>query len=226
MSKSSSGKKNSTTVKVIWLIVLTLLLAAALLFIYFHSDSPLDAPAPSEADPTSANSEAAGEVTEEEETGAPAGDATENEAPETEAPVPESQEPAVQPTVVLEQQADAEYEKWLGAAMVVCVSMEHPDFQLTGIYAASSTSLEDKSASEGAYILFTSGGKAMAIHSRPLEAERTAAGTKDISTQTLGFATFDPVDPASVKTDSMEELKVEDLTELINQSLLISIYTH
>ena len=130
------------------------------------------------------------------------------------------------PPVVIVQKADAEYEKWLAAAMVVCVSMEYPDFELEGVYAASSTNLEDKFSSEGAYILFTSDGNQIAIHANALEQERTAAGTKDISTEAIGFASYDFVAPENIDFDSMEEINPEDLGELIAQSILISIYEH
>ena len=130
------------------------------------------------------------------------------------------------PPVVIVQKADAEYEKWLAAAMVVCVSMEYPDFELEGVYAASSTNLEDKFSSEGTYILFTSDGNQFAIHANALEQERTAVGTKDISTEAIGFASYDFVAPENIDFDSMEEINPEDLGELIAQSILISIYEH
>lgn len=138
----------------------------------------------------------------------------------------QNQEPVTQPTVVTIQRAEAEYEKWLAAAQIVCVSMEYPDFQLEGIYAASSTSMEGKFSSDGAYIIFTSGGSRIAIHSMALEGERADAGTVDISTEAIGYATFDKVDLDSVDVSAMEELALEDLSELISQSLLVSIYTH
>ncbi len=130
------------------------------------------------------------------------------------------------PTVQIVQQADAEYEKWLSAAMVVCVSMEYPDFELEGIYISSSKSLEDKFTSDGAYIVFTSGGNRMAIHSIALAQERTTAGTRDISTEIIGFATFDQLDPANIDYNSLEIIDLEELEELIAQSLLVTIYTH
>ena len=129
-----------------------------------------------------------------------------------------------QPTVVIVQQADAEYEKWLAATMVMCVSMEYPDFELEAIYAASATALENKFDSQGAYIVFTAGGSRICIHSKALEAERTAPGTKDISSETIGYATFDQLDPNSVDFSSFEKIDLEDLTELFVQSLLVSIY--
>lgn len=141
----------------------------------------------------------------------------------------ETQEPMVivtQPPVVIEQRVDAEYEKWLAAAMVVCISMEYPDFELEGIYTASATALADKFDSDGTYIIFSSGGTRMALHSVPLEAERSTAGTKDISTEAMGYATFDPVDPASVDTSALIAIELEELGELIAQSLLVSIYAH
>ena len=129
-----------------------------------------------------------------------------------------------QPTVVIVQQADAEYEKWLAATMVMCVSMEYPDFELEAIYAASATALDNKFDSQGAYIVFTAGGNRICIHSNALEAERTAPGTKDISSETIGYATFDRLDPNSVDFSSFEKIDLEDLTELFAQSLLVSIY--
>ena len=124
------------------------------------------------------------------------------------------------------QWPEADYEKWLAASMVVGLSMEYPDFELTGIYTASQTSVQDKKDSEGVYIFFTSGGVPMALHSVALEAERTAKETKDISAQTVGWATFDLVDPATVTTESMTQIDLEELTELISLSLRISIYGH
>lgn len=137
---------------------------------------------------------------------------------------PDPTELTTEPTFVIQQQKEADYEKWLSAAQIVCVSMEYPDFMLEGVYAASSTSLENKSSSKGSYIVFTSGGERMAIHSLPLEAERSQSGTTDVSTEIIGYATFDRVDPASIDLSSMEMLVVDELSELIAQSLLVSIY--
>lgn len=130
------------------------------------------------------------------------------------------------PPVEIVERADAEYEKWLSAAQVVCVSMEYPDFQLDGVYTTSATALENKYDSEGAYIIFTSGGNKMAFHSKALEKERSATGTIDISTEAIGYATFDKIDPASINVSSLDQIELEELSDLISQSLLISIYTH
>lgn len=130
------------------------------------------------------------------------------------------------PPQTMPQQTQADYENWLAAAMVVCVSMEYPDFQLEGIYATSVTSLEDKFSSDGVYIVFTSGGNRIAIHSAALDQERSTPGTKDISTETIGFASFDFVSPADLDLDILNNIPLDELSELISQSLLIRIYTH
>lgn len=145
--------------------------------------------------------------------------------PETK-PTQKPTEPVPQPPVTIPQMKEASYEQWLSASMVVGLSMSYPDFQLQGIYVAGETALEDKMSSGGAVIRFTSGGKELALRSTPLEAERDTAGTIDLSTQTLGFATFDVVDASAVNTAAMTEVALEDLGELIEQSLLVSLYWH
>lgn len=165
------------------------------------------------------------------ETTAPASSSTSPEesedAPETEnTSQTDEYEETPPPSVELTQQAQAEYEPWLAAAMLIGVSMEYPDFEFGGLYTSSATALEDKFSSQGVYLLFTSAGESLALHSIPLEAERTQSGTRDISTQNLGFASFDLVEPSFVDTESMTELKLESMSELIAQSLLVSVYTH
>lgn len=128
--------------------------------------------------------------------------------------------------VILENRVDAEYERWLASAMVLALSMEYPDFELTGIYAASATALDQRADSSGAYIFFRSGGTDMAVESLPLAAERTETGTRDISAMALGFASFDEVSPADVPLDTMTELTMEALEETLSQSLLVSLYYH
>ena len=61
---------------------------------------------------------------------------------------------------------------------------------------------------------------------KALEQERTDPGTVDISTEVIGFASFEQINPDSIDFASLEELNVNDMNELISQSLLISIYTH
>jgi len=130
------------------------------------------------------------------------------------------------PPVTVVSMANADTERWLAAAAVVGVSMEYPDFELRGIYLASATSLENRADSKGAVIVFASGGEEKAIHAVPVSAERNTAGTRDISSEVVGFATFDEVSAASVDVSAMTEVDVDELGELIGQSLLISVYTH
>lgn len=132
----------------------------------------------------------------------------------------------IQTHETIPQRADAEYERWLAAAAVICVSIEYPDFQLEGIYASASTALADKFSSDGVSILFVSGGQRMAIHANALEGERTEPGTRDISTEVIGYASFDSVDPQGIDTASMDQIHPEELEDLIAQSLLVSIYNH
>ncbi len=158
---------------------------------------------------------------------------TEPQAPSDDEPVdpdvtlpPETDPIEIETRETIPQQADAEYERWLAAAAVICVSIEYPDFQLEGIYTASSTALADKFSSDGVSILFVSGGQRMAIHANALDGERTEPGTRDISTEVIGYATFDAVDPQGIDTASMEQIHPEELGDLIAQSLLVSIYNH
>lgn len=139
---------------------------------------------------------------------------------------PETQEQIPLETIGTVQRTDAEYEKWLAAAMIICVSMEYPDFEPEGVYAASSTAMEDKFDSEGVYIAFTSGGERIVIHSKALEGERSATGTTDISSEAIGFASFDRVDPSSVDFSAMVEFVLDDMNDLISKSILVTIYSH
>ena len=155
-------------------------------------------------------------------------DATDGTVIDTQPPI-ETQdvsEERTQPTVEIIQRTEAEYEKWLSATVLMCVSIEYPDFEIEGVYSDSATALDDKFSSDGVYIIFSSGGERLAIHSKALEDERTEPGTVDISSEIIDFATFDCIDPALVDTSSMEQINLEDLNEMIAQSLLVSIYTH
>lgn len=124
------------------------------------------------------------------------------------------------------EKADASYERWLAAGMVTAVSMKYPDFEIEGIYLTGETDPAEKQQSGGTYVIFTADGTETAVQSMPLEAERTDAGTTDLYTRDLGFATFDVVDPAQVDTVSCEEVSMADIEELISQSLLVSLYEH
>lgn len=124
------------------------------------------------------------------------------------------------------EKADASYERWLAAGMVTAISMQYPDFSIEGIYLSGETELSDKFESAGAYVVFTADGEETAVQSMPLEAERTDAGTTDLYTRDLGFATFDVIDSSQIDTGSCEQIEMNDLTDLISQSLLVSLYEH
>ena len=124
------------------------------------------------------------------------------------------------------EKSDASYERWLAAGMVTAVSMQYPDFEIEGIYLTGETDPADKMQSGGAYVIFTADGTETAVQSTPLEAERTDAGTTDLYTRDLGFATFDVVDPAQIDTGACVAVSMDELEELISQSLLVSLYEH
>lgn len=129
-----------------------------------------------------------------------------------------------QSSINLHQKADASYERWLAAAMVTAISLHYPDFQINGIYLTAETELSSASESSGAYVTFTSGEESLMICSKPLEEERTEAGTIDLYTMDLGFATFDEVDVETVNTEGMLSVEAAELSELISQSMLVSLY--
>lgn len=231
MAKGRYAKKRTKKFPVWLILILVAAIAAIFAAILFLGKGKEDIPFETES-PVAQQTESVAQTENREDTEAPtepqqteveiqpseseaATEPLQTEAPETIPP---------QPTVVIVQKAEAEYEKWLSAAMLVCVSMEYPDFELEAIYAASATSLDDKLDSAGAYIVFNTEGKRVVIHSKALTAERTASGTMDISTEIIGYASFDRVDPASVDFSGMEKIELDKLSELIEQSLLISIY--
>lgn len=135
------------------------------------------------------------------------------------------EEPAESENVIVEK-AEANYEKWLAAGMIVGISLQYPEYEFTGIYLASDSGMENYGDSNGAYIVFECGGEEIAIHSKPLKEERTESGTKDLYTKDLGFATFNEVDADNIDVEDCESVEMEELTELIDQSMLVSIYEH
>lgn len=124
------------------------------------------------------------------------------------------------------EKSGASYERWLAAGMVTAVSMQNPDFEIEGIYLTGETDPADKMQSGGAYVIFTADGTETAVQSTPLEAERTDAGTTDLYTRDLGFAAFDVIDPAQIDTEACVAVSMDELEELISQSLLVSLYEH
>lgn len=136
------------------------------------------------------------------------------------------EEEPVQSENIIVEKAEASYEKWLAASMVVGVSLQYSEFEFTGIYLASENELGNYSNSEGVYITFASAGEEITIHSKPLEGERTKVGTKDLYTEELGFASFDEVEEDSFDKEKCVTVEMSELSELISQSVLVSVYEH
>lgn len=121
---------------------------------------------------------------------------------------------------------DVSYEHWLAAGTVTGISMYYMDFELEGIYLASETTLNAHDESKGVYVVFKSGGETLTIHSVPLAEERSEAGTIDLSTENFGFATFDVVEVSDADLKKCEEVRLENLSALINQLMLVTLYEH
>lgn len=121
---------------------------------------------------------------------------------------------------------DAPYEHWLAAAVITGISMENPDFELGEIYAAEETSLEEAQNSEGIYVVFTSDGEENCVYSAPLEEARTEAGTTDITSNVIGFASFEEVTVDSIDTSKYHVMEIEDLNTIIEQSERVTVYTN
>lgn len=143
-------------------------------------------------------------------------------APDAETTVPV--ETVTQGTINLIDQIDGTYEQWLAAGMVMVLPLEYPDFAQLEIYAPKQTALADKQESEGVYLRFTSGGEQVVLHAAPLEAERTEAGTRDMSTMQTGYATLDAVSGEGLDFTAMEQFTPESLSGHIAQVLLPSVY--
>lgn len=135
------------------------------------------------------------------------------------------EKPITSETIIVEKK-EAAYEKWLAASMIVGLSLRYPDFECEEIFLASDSALSSYSESKGVYVRFQYGGEELMVHSGPLEKERTEAGTIDLYTEDLGFASFDLVDEKGVEQGTGEVITIEDLSELINQSILVSMYEH
>lgn len=121
---------------------------------------------------------------------------------------------------------NASYEYWLAAGVVTGISMQYMDFELDGIYVASETPLGNHDDSKGVYVVFQSEGKTLTIEAKPLDGERDEIGTIDLSTNNFGFATFDVVDVKASDLKKYEEVRLENLSSLISQLMLVTLYEH
>lgn len=115
------------------------------------------------------------------------------------------------------------YEQCLVSAMIVGISMQYSDYEFLGIYTASETPISSHESSSGAYVIFQADGEKRALKAVPLTGERAERGTADIYVATLGYATYELIDPESVPVASLKEHKLEDLVDLISAYSLVSI---
>lgn len=128
--------------------------------------------------------------------------------------------------VLVEEKKEASYEQWLAGGMVVAISMEFPEFELMDIYLAGETDVSNKDDSEGVYVIFNTEGERLMAHSKSIAEERDVQGATDLYTEYLGFATFDLVEANVEKLQGYKRIELDELQELISQSLLVSIYQH
>lgn len=149
-------------------------------------------------------------------------DSEDTETMETEG---ESGDSAPAAELELETQDDAPYEHWLAAAVISGISMNYPDFESVVYYAFGTTELSASDDSGGIYVTFTSGGERLCVYASPLQEERTEAGTLDIYSEVIGYATFDLVDESNIPAD-YAEMTIDDLNDLITQSVRIMLYEH
>ena len=124
------------------------------------------------------------------------------------------------------EKADASYEKWLAAATVTAISMEYEDFTIDKIYVTGETDVNSKADSQGVFVVFSRGDQQIAIASKPLEAERTEVGTVDLYTKDLGFASYDEIEVSAIDTGNCQSITMDEISELISQSILVSLYQH
>lgn len=129
----------------------------------------------------------------------------------------ETKEEEVPEKAEIKDKAEATESEWLAAAAVIGISLQYADFEIEEIYVSEEENKET-------YVVFKSGGEQIAIHSKALSEERKEAGTKDIYTEDLGFSTFDEVQASDVKKENMKKIEIEELDDLIAQSLLVSVY--
>lgn len=125
----------------------------------------------------------------------------------------------------LEDQVEAPYEHWLSAAVLTGISIEYPSFEPGEFYAAGETTIEDKSSSAGVYLIFSADGEEKCIRSTPLDAERSDAGTKDIYSEVIGFATFEEVDVSEIP-EGFSAVDIDNIDELVTQSTRVAVYSH
>lgn len=122
------------------------------------------------------------------------------------------------------ERMDADYEQWLAASVITCISMESPDFTLGDVYASAQTTIDNRMESQGVYVMYETGGETCCIQSVPLEQGRTdQPGTKDVYSEYIGYATFDQIPADTVDTGGWHIVDMQELNTLIEQSVRVTL---
>ncbi len=106
------------------------------------------------------------------------------------------------------------YEHYLASLALYALVFEYPDFQIEGIYAASIVPMDKQEQSKGVYVAFESFGAKLIAYISYLPAERTEAGTTDLYSPDVGYATFDFVDSMP---ENLTQLHEQDFVEAMNE---------
>ncbi len=137
----------------------------------------------------------------------------------------ESENHELEPHVEDNERADADYEQWLAAAVITCVSMNTPDFELGEVYASTQTTIEDRMDSQGIYVTYQSGGETVCIQSKPLEQGRSGQeGTKDVYSELTGYASYDEAVVETIDMSQWQTVDLQELNTLIEQSERVVLY--
>lgn len=119
---------------------------------------------------------------------------------------------------------DSTYEEWLAAAMTVAISMRYTDFEIEDIYYKSETAPANRMDCEGIYIKLKTDGNTVFLFSKPLKEENKEAGSVNIYSQEIGFASFEEFAKNEVSVKKYKKYTVEEIEKMIQFSTLVSIY--
>lgn len=137
----------------------------------------------------------------------------------------ESENHELEPHVEDYERADADYEQWLAASVITCISMNTPDFELEEVYASTQSTIDDRMNSQGIYVIYQSGGETLCIQSKPLEQGRSGqAGTKDVYSELTGYASYEEVSADTIDVSQWHTVDMQELNTLIEQSERVVLY--
>ena len=119
---------------------------------------------------------------------------------------------------------DASYEKWLASAMVIGISMTYSDFEIGDIYYMSDTPVSEKMESQGVIVSFTEAGEQKYLFSKPVAGENTEKGSRTLYSQDIEYASFEEIDGNPSEFENYKSMAQNELEEIIEQSLLVSVY--